>query len=95
MLPGWATTSISFSEREKGAWVLVHGLVLGDTASHIAEVCLGSVGFSRCHMTDDLTAIERDPVECGVWEVVDVVPAEFLGEESRHASESTNLRELG
>jgi len=45
-------------------------------------------------MTEDLTAVEGDPVEGGMGKVVDVVPAQFLREESAHASQSTQLREL-
>ena len=45
-------------------------------------------------MANDLTAVQSDPVECGVWEVVDVVPAELLSEEPRHASKTADLRKL-
>ncbi|KAG9967216.1 putative alpha-mannosidase I, partial [Aureobasidium melanogenum] len=79
MLPGRATTTISLSKCKKRGWILIHGFVLGDTASHITKV-----GFGSC-----------DPVECSVWEVVDVIPAKFLCEESRHTCKSADLRQLG
>lgn len=73
---------------------MIHGLVLCDTSPYIAEVRLGSICLGGCHMTNDLTAIKRDPIEGRMREVVDVVPAELLSEESRHTSQSANLRKL-
>ena len=35
-------------------------------------------------MTYDLTAIKGDPIEGRVREVVDIVPAQLLGEEAAH-----------
>ena len=43
-------------------------------------------------MAKDLTSIQSNPVEGGVRELVDVIPAELLSEESAHACLSAELR---
>lgn len=45
-------------------------------------------------MADHLAAVEGDPVEGGVGELVDVVPAELLRQEVVHARQATQLRQL-
>lgn len=88
VLPRRTTTSISLAEDEQGRGVLIHGLVLGYTALDITKVSLSGIGLSRSHVAENLAAVEGDPVERGVWEIVDVVPAKLLCEESAHAGEA-------
>ena len=45
-------------------------------------------------MANDLATVQSNPVEGGVWKVVDVVPAQLLGEESVHARQSAKLGDL-
>jgi hypothetical protein len=45
-------------------------------------------------VADDLAPVKRNPVEGCVGELVDVIPAQFLSEESSHASQPAQLREL-
>ena len=74
--------------------VLVHRLVLTDAPFDVAEVSLRGVSLRRRHVTNDLAAVQRHPVERSVGEIVDIIPAEFLGEETVHASQAAELREL-
>ena len=68
--------------------------MLSDTAFDITEMRFSCVGLSRSHVAQDLTAIKRNPLECSVGEVIDVVPAELLGEETAHPSQAAYLRDL-
>lgn len=74
MFGSWSTAAVAVSEYEEGGGIDIHGFVLGDGTLHVAEVCLRGVGFARRHVAEDLRSVEGDPVECGVWEFVDVVP---------------------
>ena len=46
-------------------------------------------------MAHHLASIECNPSECSVREVIDVVPAELLREETAHTSQPAYLRDLG
>ena len=45
-------------------------------------------------MAQNLATIKGYPIERGVWEVINIVPAQLLGEKSTHPSQTTQLREL-
>src|SRR5271155_1825057 len=55
---------------------------------------IGGVRFRWWHVTYDLASVERDPVERGMRELVDVVPAQLLREKPTHARQSTKLWKL-
>ena len=72
----------------------LHVLVPGHTPSDILHIALAVVVVDRCHVREDLRAVETDPVEGGVGKVVIIVPRQLLGEEVVTASEAGDLREL-
>lgn len=94
MLPCWPTAAVTLAEDEEGGLVLVEGLVLCDAALDVAKVCFGSVRLGGRHVADDLAVVESDPVEGGVREGVDVVPAQLLGQEACHAGDAADLGQL-
>ncbi len=95
VLPGGAAAAVALAEDEERGVVLVHGLVPLDASLDVAEFGTGRVGLGGRHVAHNLRAIQGDPVEGGVGEVVDVVPAQLLGQEAVHASEAAELRDLG
>lgn len=94
MLPCGSASSVSFPKDEEGARILIHGFVLRHTTPDITKVGVGRVRLARSHVAEDLTSVEGDPVESGVGEIIDVVPAQLLREESAHPSHSAKLRQL-
>lgn len=93
--PSWATTAISLAKRKQRGVVLIHRFMLGYGSLDISKIGFRGIGLTRSHMTDDLAPIQSYPVEGGMRESVDVVPAQLLGEESFHTGQPANLGQLG
>lgn len=73
---------------------MIQRLVLGHAAFNVAKMCFCGVGLRRGHVAHYLAAVKRNPFEGSVREVVDIVPAEFLGKEAAHARQPADLRDL-
>ena len=92
VLPCRTAAAVTLAEDDERGRVLIQRLVLRHAALDVAEVGLRRVRLRRWHVTDDLAAVEGDPVESGVRELVDVVPAQLLSEEVVHPRQTAQLR---
>ncbi|KAI6766404.1 hypothetical protein HG531_011626 [Fusarium graminearum] len=94
MLPSRAATAVTFTEDKQRRAINSHRFMFLDTSLQVAKIGVGCVCLGRRHMTNDLASIGTHPHECRMRKVIDIVPAQFLGQETIHVGQATELRKL-
>ena len=79
-VPGGPSSSVPVTKEHHGAIGPVHILVIGDTHYGLLHCDMGVVCVRGGKVCEDLGAIKALPEECGMWELVDEIPRELLGQ---------------
>ena len=70
-------TAIPIAKKQKGLIVDVDVLVVPHRFHDFCPITLSIVSIDRCHVREHLGSINADPIEGGIWEDGDVVPAQL------------------